>query len=464
MAVSGRAARLMAGGILPVLAVLAPVSPFGGPAGAAAGQPAVAATIQVGPGRDQVIAGFGFSEAFAEYDIGTVPAATRARAFSLLFDRRTGAGLDIVRFGLPAPAGTVADQLPLARTAEHYGVRTFYADAITAPAAFKTNHKLIGGTLCGAPGTPCKYHDARAAYAAYLAAQVKAFAAHGVHLRAIGFTNEPEIAPPYPGMLMSPAQVANFIPYLGRALRADHLSTVVSCCDDIGWTSAQTFARAALASPAAARYVGLITAHCYGNPPVFPITTGRPLWETEWSNFQPWDPRWDDGTAASGLAWANNIYTGLTAADVNAFFYWWGAFTAGQYGVDNEGLIKFRLHRRGYQVAARLWAFAGFSRYVRPGAVRLTTTSSDPDLAAVAFRQGRGTVLVVINNHHQPVSIASDTAVGTPGARVQPYVTNGSSHTLAVAALSATAGHFTSVVPPRTLETYVITPATRPRK
>ena len=54
------------------------------------------------------------------------------------------------------------------------------------------------------------------------------------------------------------------------------------------------------------------------------------MWETEWAPFGlgRWDPAWDDGSPSSGFTWAQDIYTGLTAANLGAFLYLWGANTS----------------------------------------------------------------------------------------------------------------------------------------
>ena len=63
----------------------------------------------------------------------------------------------------------------------------------------------------------------------------------------------------------------------------------------------------------------------------------------------------------------------VTAANLDAFVYLWGADTSGLTG-PNTGLVEVN----GNTVAAsgRLWAFAGHSRFIRPGAVRIGTTTS----------------------------------------------------------------------------------------
>jgi len=414
--------------------------------------------VVIGSAAEQVIDGFGFSEAYMAYDLQTLPAATYQRVMQLLFDRAKGAGMDIVRFGLPYPAGTLADQLELGETAKKYGVHTFYADAVTAPATMKTNRSLSGGYLCGTVGERCARGDFRTAYASYLASQAQAFDSAGLPVQEVGFTNEPEIARSYPSMLMDPEQVADFVPYLGRALRARHLSTKISCCDSIGWNTAPAYVEAVLRSPATARFIGLITAHCYSAGPDAVLTDARPVWETEYSDFQPWDTAWNDGTGASGLSWADIIYGALTRGDVNAFMYWWGAFTSGMFGADNEGLIRVKQHSRAYQVSSRLWAFAGFSRYIRPGAVRVATSSSDATIDAVAFRQGSDEVLIVINNGAGARTIVVDAGTPISTGRAQPFLTDAHHHASPLASQPIVGGRLQSTVPAGALESFVLVP------
>jgi glucosylceramidase len=384
------------------------------PAGAVSSEP-VAVTVDAGQ-RDQVIDGFGFSEAFREPVISSLPTAERQQIGADLFSTTVGAGMSIVRFGLGGPTdpgdpingpGDYQDQVWLGTLAEEFGVRQFYADAWTAPARFKTNDSLDeGGYLCGAPGETCASGDARPGYAAYLAGQAKGFADNGIPIEAVDFVNEAEIGPAYASMYMTPAQAANFIPYLGRALRTAHLPTKVACCDAEGWLDqpasggtgtpafdgGQAYTQAVLADPAAARYVSLITSHGYTSPPSVPLTGRRPVWQSEWADQGAWDASWDDATTGDGFAWAQNILGGLTRGGVSGFFYWWGASNSAA----NSDLIK--VNGSAISLSGRYWAFAAFGRYLRPGAVRLGTTTSDGDLEVSAFRNGDGSVVTEILN------------------------------------------------------------------
>jgi glucosylceramidase len=412
------------------------------------------AAVTVLPGQvDQRIDGFGFTEAFREPVITALPESEQQQLGDLLFSPRTGAGMSIVRFGLGGTTdpgdpisgpGDYQEQLWLGKLAEEFGVRQFYADAWSAPAQDKTNDSFDnGGYLCGVPGETCASGDARQAYADYLAGQASGFAANGIPLEAVDFVNESDIQDPQPvyaSMQMTPAQAANFVPYLGRALAAAHLPTRVACCDAEGWTDAESYTQAVLGDPRSARYVSLITSHGYTAPPTVPLTSQRHVWETEWADFSPWDTSWDDSTNGDGFTWAQDIQTALTQADVSAFFYYWGASAS----TANSGLIQ--VLGPTINLSKRYWALAAFGRYIRPGATRLGATASDSALEVSAFRNTGGTSVVEILNTgttSEPVSLR-----GLPAGHVSAYVTNEAD------ALTPQSGQLTA--PARALLTVVI--------
>jgi O-glycosyl hydrolase len=399
---------------------------------------------------NQPIDGFGFAEAFREPVITALPESEQQQLGALLFSPRTGAGFSIVRFGLGGSTdpgdvisgpGDYTEQIWLGKLAEEFGVHQFYADAWSAPAQFKTNDSLDnGGYLCGVPGETCASGDQRQGYADYLVGQAEGFAQNGIHLKAVDFVNEPEIGPAYASMLMTPAQAANFVPFLGRALAAAHLRTKVACCDSEGWGTGAAYTQAVLSDPESAKYIGLITSHGYTAPPDVPMTSERHVWESEWANFNPFDATWDDGTPGDGFVWAQDIQNGLTEGNVNAFFYWWGASAS----TANSGLIQVK--GPVINLSDRYWAFAAFGRYIRPGAVRVGATTSDGDLEVSAFVNRDGSrVLEILNSGttDQPVSLS-----GLGGHDVDAYVTGPS------AQLAPQTGPLTA--PARSLLTVVV--------
>jgi len=445
-----------------------------------------APTVAVNGGTTyQRITGFGASEAFGQAEtLQNQPAAVQQQVLNLLYSTSSGAGLTMLRNEISADAGTtieptapaspsakptylplsaIADdggQLWWAQTIKHeYGVTEDFADAWSAPAFMKTNDSVDnGGTLCGVPGATCASGDWRQAYANYLAQYAKDYAQAGVPLSYVGPENEANIGPGYDSMIMSPAQTANFMEYLGPTLFRSGLRTQAECCATEGWDYAQQYAAAIEADPKANAWTPLFTSHGYTAPPNSPLTGWtKAVWETEWSTFETYDPAWNDGTDASGLSWAQRIYTGLTSANLNAFLYWWGMTTTTENG-DNEGLVQLDTSTGTVVPSGRLWAFANYSRFVRPGAVRIGASSANSDLDVTAFRNVNGSVAIVVLNTATTAQTASFSVRGTGanGPVAVPYLTDNSHDTAAQAPLPVIRGSFGATLPAGSLTTFVI--------
>jgi O-glycosyl hydrolase len=132
--------------------------------------------------RYQTIDGFGISGAFQRANlVVNLQQPKQREVLDLLFNTTTGAGFSIVRNGigstpnsnndfmntiLPKCPNTPAEvtinysgyvwdgkdsgQLFLSQRAQEYGVKTFYANAWSAPGCMKTNNQdTNGGQLCG---------------------------------------------------------------------------------------------------------------------------------------------------------------------------------------------------------------------------------------------------------------------------------------------------------------------------
>ena len=446
--------------------------------------------------RYQRIAGFGVSEGFGQAKVlMSAAASVQQRVLSLLYSPKNGAGLTILRNEISADKGfTIEPRAPrgpnakpsyltLAEIDQDQGQLWFakriradfgasvFADAWSAPGFMKTDDSAFGrGAVCGAPGTHCKRGDWRRAYADYLVQYAKDYAAAGVPLTYVGPENESNPlpagaragagSPRQDSMTMSGAQTANFMQVLGRALARSGLPTRAECCASISWDWAQRYAKAIEADPKANRATAVFTSHGYFQPPGSPLRGwSKPVWQTEWAPFgtEPFDPAWDDGSPNSGFTWAQNIDTGLTAADLGAFLYLWGANTSTTTVTGpNTGLVDVR----GTTVTAsgRLWAFAGYSRFARPGAVRIGTTSRDASLEVSAFRNRAGSTAVVVLNRAHRGQTATFALHGIAGTHVVPYLTDTSHHLSSQSAIAVKNGTFTATLPSRSLVTYDIHP------
>jgi glucuronoarabinoxylan endo-1,4-beta-xylanase len=113
----------------------------------------------------------------------------------------------------------------------------------------------------------------------------------------------------------------------------------------------------------------------------------------------------------------------------------------------------------GYRVSKRLWALAGYSRFIRPNAGRIGASASDGDLQLSAFRNTDGTLAVVaINNSTSANSVSySLKNTGITTGTATPYLTGNTGDMTAQSPARVTSGAFTASVPARSMVTYRIT-------
>jgi O-glycosyl hydrolase len=443
-----------------------------------------AATIN-GSTTYQTISGFGASEAFGEAQtVMNASSSVQQQVLADLYSPTSGAGLTMLRNEVSADSGSTIEPtapsspsatptyLPLSSINQDagqlwfaqqikadYGVTNVFADAWSAPAFMKTNDATDnGGAVCGLAGATCGSGNWVQAYADYLKQYAADYSAAGDPLTYIGPENEANLSTNYDSMQLTPAQTAQFLDTLGPTMAGSGLSTKVECCATEGWDYASQYASAIEADSTASSYTKVFTSHGYTSSPTSPLSGwSNPAWETEWSTFDTWDPAWDDGTDASGFTWAQHIYQGLTGANLGAFLYWWGSTTPSENG-DNEGLLL--LNGSTITTSGRLWAFANYSRYITPGAVRIAASSGNSALDLSAYKNPDGSVAVVVLNTGSSADTVNYALTGTgfTSGTATPVLTDTDSDAATQSAIPVSAGTFTATVPARALETFVVTP------
>jgi glucosylceramidase len=424
----------------------------------------------------QAIDGFGYSIAFQRSSlVHNLSQGNREKALDLLLDRETGAAPSILRLGIGSSASTTYDlmlsiqpadpggptatpqyswdgwdggQVWYAKEARKRGIKQFYADAWSAPGYMKDNGTDTGGgALCGLEGTTCASGDWREAYARYLVQYTRFYRQEGIKIKDLGFTNEPDWTTSYASMRFTPAQAAEFVKVLGPI--AHRAGVNVACCDSFGWQQSDAYAQAIESDPQARRQLDLFTGHGYASPADRPLSTTATTWMSEWapsSVADGWNPAWDSGKGTDGIALAQRIHDTLALADSSAFIYWLGSSRGG-----TAALIQVDDANDAYQVSSRLYAFAAYSRFIRPGATRIGVTSPQETLKISAYRNADGTEVVQILNT-ATTAITTDINMKRPTA----YLTD-STHNLQQASdIVSTRGHHTTVnLAPRSLTTLV---------
>jgi O-glycosyl hydrolase len=457
--------------------------------GAVAAHPALAAgTATINGGTSfQTITGFGASEGFGQAaTVMNASSSVQQTVLQDLYGTTTGAGLTILRNEISADSGdTIEPTAPSSPSATpayaslasinqdmgqlwfaqqikaDFGVTNVYADVWSAPAFMKVDDATDNGSaLCGVSGATCSSGNWVQAYANYIKQYAADYSAAGDPLTYVGPENEANLSTSYDSMQLTPAQTVNVLDVLGPTMASSGLPTQVECCATEGWDFANQYAPAIEGDATALADTAVFTSHGYTAAPTSPLTGWtKPAWQTEWSTFEGFDPAWDDGTDASGVTWAQHIFTGLDSANLSAFLYWWGSTTPSANG-DNEGLLE--INGSTVTPTGRLWALGSWSRFVRPGAVRIGATTSDGNLTLDAFKNTNGSISIVALNTGTSSDSDTFSLTGTGvanGATVTPWLTNASNNIAAEATTSVSGGAFTSTLPARSLVTFTI-PAT----
>ncbi|KAI1761743.1 glycoside hydrolase family 30 protein [Hypoxylon sp. FL1150] len=445
----------------------------------------------------QTIDGFGCSFAFQRANLITNMAdkIKQRELLDLLFNTTSGAGLSIIRNGIGSspdsssdhmntfapkdPGGPTAapqyswdgkdsGQLWLSKTAyEEYGVRQIYGDAWSAPGYMKSNgNENNGGTLCGVTGTNCRTGDWRQAFADYLVQYVRYYAEAGVPVTRLGFLNEPEFSPGYASMNSNGAQAADFIKVLHATLEAANLTSQVGigCCESEGWGN-QVNMMNQIKSAGAEDLLATVTSHTYTGGPSSAMNTryveatifGVPVWLSEQCDLQgQWTTTWYQyGGAGEGLTLANNIYSALVSYNISGYLYWEGVQWPSP--TTNEKMIRVDQQAPyNYEAARRIWAFANWSRFVRPGAVRVAS-SGGTGVKSAAFRNVDGSIaVVVISTGASASSVSVRVNGGGNVTQATGWVTDQTHNCESIAVAVAADGSVSGSVAARSITTFHI--------
>jgi glucosylceramidase len=414
-------------------------------------------TVVVDPAQTyQRIQGFGGSITDSSASVlYTLSPARRAQVMASLFSPLTGDGLDYLRQpiggsdmvaaapytydDIPASqtdygmarfsiAYDQAQILPLLREAEQLNPRLqVIASPWSPPAWMKTSGSLIGGRLIDS-------QRIYRAYALYLLKFIEAYRASGVTVDAITVQNEPQNRNPsgYPGTDMPSWQEEAVIEDLGPMLRAAHLSTEIFAYDhnwsehpgDIASTppdetaDVNDYPEQVLNSPAA-QWISGVAFHCYFGDPSDMTTLHNTypqlrIQETECSGSESSDPA---NTFSDTLQWhARNLEIGSTRNWSGTVINWNLALNAGNgphvggcgtctgiVTIGSDGTVTDN---------AEYYALGHLARFVKPGAVRIAstsfgTTAGNGQIMDVAFRNPDGsTALVALNEDSAPQEFA----------------------------------------------------------
>lgn len=358
------------------------------------------------PEQQQRIDGFGASSAWTAQDMSPSDA-------TLAFSVDAGVGLSLLRVRIQpcsGPAAGMSCQLTTletatAQAAQDAGVKV-WATPWTPPAGWKSNDSTSdGGTLLP---------QDEDAYAQALVGFVQYMQSNGVNIVGVSAQNEPTMATDYDSCVYTASSLAEFIGnHMGPAfedaglLGAGGMPFGIIGPETVSGGSDFSGFSAEILDSNAAAYVGTIATHSYGQgPPEDPAISaaGKEYWETE-DYDETTLP--DAGEMASGLWLAQTMDQALTNG-VNAWHYWW-LYPANAPGDPPGSLPNESLWDNNYQPTKRLYVMGNYSRFVRPGFVRIAATALPADNVYVtAFSDSASTQIVIVAVNAGTTSVATN--------------------------------------------------------
>jgi glucuronoarabinoxylan endo-1,4-beta-xylanase len=343
----------------------------------------------------QSIDGFGASSAFN----GSL---TQAQ-MNMFYSTNTGIGLSLLRSRI-APDGTTVEGAAM-QMAQSNGARV-WSTPWSPPAAYKDSTNVNGGHFISSTSNYQGFANQTANYVRFVKTN------YGVNLYAVSMQNEPDQNTSYESCVWTSQQLHDYIPFLHAALSNNNVaSTKILMPEYSAWNFA--IASNTLADAVTSNMVGVLAGHDYDYT-VAPVNSGnKSLWETEVSTFDTYD-----GSIGNGLYWAEQIHSFLTVAQVNAWHFWWLI----SFNPDNEGLTD-----TSGNPAKRMYVLGNYSRFVRPGFVRIGVTNNALPTYISAYKDpntGKFAIVAIntINaNYTQTFNLSG---FATPV--VTPWVTSGS--------------------------------------
>ena len=384
----------------------------------------------------QTIVGFGASSGWTSPTMDDY----QADAF---FTVDKGLGFSLLRLRI-APDGTTLE-LATAKQAIARGA-SVWASPWTPPAEWKDNHDVNnGGHLL-----PEHHQD----WADRLVSFAKNAAAEGVPLIGISAQNEPGYIPQPPNSWESCQYTAKSLTgfirdYLGPTLKKNGLNIPIIAPETDGWATLDSFANILVADKEALAYIGPIATHSY-NGTAHLLSgiqgSGHQVWQTEYADLR--NNR--DTGMGSALIIAANMHEDLVFGNVSAWHHWQ---FVGADPYPYSGLME------GKEFTRRACVMGNWSRFVRPGFMRVEATPSPrTNVLVSAFCDPVTSRLVIVLVNLRDIELQQEVSI-TNGKLASTFTVWTTSDALALKQSGSIAvspkGMIVAILPARSVTTLV---------
>jgi len=376
----------------------------------------------------QTIRGFGTCSAWC----GTL---TKEEG-DLLFSTTKGAGLSLHRIMIERN-GATQSEIANTKLASSYGVTVW-----GTPWYCKNGVKVAGKDY------DTLYEKDYQAWADVLAATSNTLKNAGTPLYAMSSGNETDLG----WTKFDAPTLANWVgKYMGPTLAAKAPEVKVMGVETCNWYGFSGYYKTFKANAEAWKYSSILATHLYGgNPTAYPEiqAAGKEFWQTE---IYDTDTRTEDPGMGSALRVCKLIHDALTIANMNAWHFWWIKPCSGC----NNGALWVEATKKP---AKRLWIMGNWSRYVRPGFVRIGATAAPTAGVTVsAYRDSALSKVVIVayntttSNTPQEFSIS-----GTTPVKLTPCITDPAKDLVEEASRPLTSSTFSYTLPAQSVTTLVV--------
>jgi len=378
---------------------------------------------------------------------------TAAKA-DMFFSTNTGIGLSLLRNHINAASSTSATATPntsetsIMQMAQARGALVWSAPW-TPASGFKDSGSPNGGNYRGSGNNITNLN-----YASQLANYVASMKnTYHVNLYAISVQNEPDYSTTYESCLWNGSQIHDFVTNLNNALVAKGVgSTKIIVPESQNWSDNPGLYTPALNDSNTAAVVSVIANHNYVPDNVNGDTTtpaalsvsGKALWETEVSQIGGAF----DGSIANAIYWAGRIHLFMTAAQANAWHYWWLIPLASN--TDNEGLTD-----TSGNPAKRMYVLGQWSRFVRPGYYRIgANNTGSARISAYKNTNSSLFAIVAVNPNSGAITQAFNLTNFT-ATSVTPWITSATMSLSNQTPVAVGGSSFTYTLPAMSVVTFV---------
>jgi len=280
-------------------------------------------------------------------------------------------------------------------------------------------------------------HDKYADYAQHLNNFVNFMKQNGVELYGISIQNEPDYA--HEWTWWSSSECVEFL-----AKYAGQINCRIISPETFQYN--KQYYNDILSNGQANANVDIFATHFYGTPRSwmdFPALENDPreIWITE--VYVP-NSNSDADTWPEAVEVAVNIHNGLVVGNLNAYVWW---YIRRSYGPMKE---NGNISKRGYMMAQ-------YSKYVRPGAVRIDATESPTDGVYIsAYKNTDGTIVIVTVNNGNNSYAQKYNINGKTIKSVKRFMTTAGENLAVTENMPLTGNGFYAQTNSKTVSTFVI--------